>query len=133
MKSRTMPIIALGDIEKFYFKIKLHPSQRKHTCFYARFDETTQTFRMGNPSIPWKGVEMLVIVMGISQAPCISKSCILTLAKEVRRYNPATANQFEAMTYFDDISPGVSYNEAKEAYEQKGIKGPQDKLVEQVK
>ena len=77
-----MPLIAQGDIEKFYFKKHLHPSQRKHTGFYARFDEASQTFQMGNLSIPWRGVEMSVVVMRIAQALCISKSSILTLEKK---------------------------------------------------
>ena len=41
MKSQTTPFIALGDIEKFYFKLLVHPSQRKYMGFYARFDEKT--------------------------------------------------------------------------------------------
>ena len=95
MRSRTLNAIGLGDIEKFYFKISLHPNQRKYTCLYAKFYEETQKFAMGNPEAKWFGVQMNVISMGTKQSPSLSKCCIRKLAEEVRKTDIETAQQID--------------------------------------
>ena len=88
---------------------------------------------MGDTGVPWKGVQINIILMGIKQSMCLSKGCILKLTSEVRKTDPATAKQMDEMVYFDDISLGLTYSEAKTAYKEGGNQGTLDKLVERMK
>ena len=124
-----MPPINLGDIQKFYFKIRIHPEQKKLCTFFAKYDEVTNSFRMGDPQCPWRTLQMGSLIMGLKQSPCISKACILKLAEEIRSQDPKTADTLVHMSYFDDLSPGITYEEAKAAFQADGEDGPLNKLI----
>ena len=78
-------------------------------------------FAMGDPTAPWCRIQINIIPMGVKQAPVLSKGCIRKLTQEVLKTDLKTARQMEEMIYFDNISLGLTYEEARQPIPKEGM------------
>ena len=92
----------------------------------------TKKFAMRDQNALWMGIQLNVLCMGSKQSPSLSKCCIRKLIEVAREIDPPTADQMDKLTYFDDITLGLSYEEAKKAYEENGNQGIKDSLIKRV-